>query len=207
MKIKYLGAKNQQSYNFKLNRDNGTDDYLFVLFKSPAMLWVENEYISVDNGACVLFDKRARQSYFSDKNIDFLHDFMHFDTETDAERMLLESLPKNHPIYLLLPSKITEYIETIETECQFASKYQNEILSALGIAFLYQLKNEAEKFDTLLARRKHYRRLFELRMQIYKYPTKKWSVAVEANTVFISRSHLQHMYKEFFGRRKKLCKS
>jgi AraC family transcriptional regulator of arabinose operon len=200
MIVSFMAVDSFHSKDFKLNREHGTNDYLFVNFKSPALLWVENRYVSVDNGSCVLFDKHAKQSYFPNGEIEFLHDFIHFDVESDPERILLESLPKNSPINLLLPSKVTEFLLNIEKEIQVSSDYQKEIVSVFCMAFLYQLKNETDNSNKLLSAHKHYRQLHDLRKEIYKAPHKDWSVDGGSDKVFLSRSYFQHTWKDFFGR-------
>ena len=199
MKVKFMATDSLHSANFYFNREHGTEDYLFVLFKSPAMLWIENDYVEVDNGNCIIFDKKTKQNYYARNEIDFLHDFIHFDTEAQHEIVLLESLPKNKPILLLLPSRISASLSNIEKEMHFSSEYQKEIVSSLCTAFLYLLKNETDKSDKFLLGRKYYRKLYELRMEIYKSPSKTWNLDVATNMVFLSRSYFQHTYKKFFG--------
>jgi len=200
MKIHLMATDSRHSANFVLSREHGTNDYLFILFKSPAMLWVEGKYVSVDYGSCVLFDKHSKQSYFPVSGEEFLHDFMHLDCESEEERALIGSVPKSVALPLLLPSRLTECMATIEKELRFDSPYQSQIISALCASFLYIVKSETKKNNLSFAKHKYYEQLYSIRTEIYQNPSRDWSIDSILKTVFISRSYLQHAYKEFFGR-------
>ena len=200
IKVGLMATNSRHPCTFSLNREFGTDDYLFVLFKSPAKLWVNDQYVSVNYGSCVLFDKRAKQSYFPDGEIEFLHDFIHFDFDKEMERALLHGVPKNVALRLLSPSRISDSLAIIEQEQRLKSPYQNEILSSACEVFIFILKSEANNSNLLISKHKHYDTFYNLRKEIYKNPAKDWNIDSIAKDLLVSRSYLQHMYKDFFGR-------
>lgn len=103
MQISLVDVNNIQNIDFKLHRENGSSDYLFVLFKSPSKILVCDEYVDADWGAFTIFDKHKIQSYYPCNNKEFIHDYMHFDLENDYEETLfLKFLRVNCSIFLCL---------------------------------------------------------------------------------------------------------
>lgn len=198
MIITAADTDNKQSKDFKLHRKNGREDYLFVLFKSPSQVWVDGSYVDVDKGFCIIFDKHKTQSYFPRKPFEFLHDFMHFDLESDYEEMLLSDIPKGRLIELSQPDLISSSIHQIKTELNSVLAHKDNILSLLGTVFLYRLKDEVGYIRCNRRDSANFKNLYNLRMDIFKNPQDDWSIDVICKRVCLSRSYFQHLYKEFF---------
>lgn len=191
-------VNNVQSKDFKLHRPNGREDYLFVLFKSPSFVMTEGSYSSVDSGDCIIFDKYKIQSYFPNGQ-EFLHDFIHFNTESRAEEMLIHTLPLGNPFKLSAPERITSILSAIiEERNHVDSKYNKNILDNLAIAFIYLLKSDVER-EHIGDLGKHYADMVAIRNDIYHSPEKNRTVEEACKSVYLSRSHFQHLYKRYFG--------
>lgn len=200
MQITLLDVDNRQPQNFKLHRENGRGDYLFVLFKSPARVMVGDQYVDVDRGYCIFFDKYKIQSYHPRPSLEFVHDFMHFDLENDYEKFLFSDIPKGELIPVSLPELISDALRTIQTEFNSNfSEYKADILTHLGTVFLYRIKNELQHNDIHPKKRASFQVLYQLRTQIYNCPQRSWSIEEMCRQTCMSRSYLQHLYKAFFG--------
>jgi len=200
MKISYIDVNNWQSNSFKLHRENGMDDYLFVLFKTPAYVYSDGSYVKVDMGKCIFFDKHKIQSYYPESGLDFIHDFIHIYPENNIEEMLFSSIPLGKVIDLLAPQLITDIISAIKSEKENSySSYKEEILSQLGIVFLYRLKNEVEHTVTDYKKRKSFKCLYDIRDEIYRSPNLDWSIDGICKRSCLSRSYFQHLYQDLFG--------
>lgn len=200
MHISVADVDNVQSKDFKIYRERGRCDYLFVLFKSPSEVLTEGEYRSVDSGDYILFDKNSIQSYYPVKNSIFLHDYMHFDTENRTEEALLSTIPKDTILFSSFSDSVSDMLSEIKKELNSPFiKYKNETLSYLGNAFLYRLKNEIESSAAIDINKSHFTRLHNLRSDLYNNPQKMWSVENAASFVQFSRSHFQRLYKSIFS--------
>ena len=191
---------NLQSSDFKLHRENGRSDYLFVLYKSPVYVLVGGSYIRIGAGKGIMFDKHKIQSYYPVQPYGLLHDFIHFDLETDFEKLLFSDIPLGVPLDFSLPDMISESIACIKKELNGSfSKYKNNILTNLGTFFLYRVKDAIDYGDINIKKRANFKNLYDLRMEISRNPQQEWSIDNICSKVCISRSYLQHLYKEFFG--------
>ncbi len=199
MKIFYTDINNLQSPNFNLDRPNGTDNYLFVLFKSDSYVYVDGEYVRVGTGNAIVFDKNSKHEYFPSDNENFLHDFMHFDFETEMERNIFSDIPINQVLKIISPELISEILQTIINEKNNIMKYQTEILSNLGIVFLYKIKGMLQFVENNINNHDIYQKFNNLRLSLYQSPQKKWSIEEAAAKTCFSVSYFKHLYKKIFN--------
>lgn len=200
MIIDQLGVNNFQNEDFQIHREDGMPDYLFVLFKSPAEVFAEGKYEDVDAGVCICFDKYKIQSYHPKPGISFLHDYLHFDLESDYERMLFSDFPLGVPFPVSLPRLISESLSDIcREQLRAASANRREIMSHYGIIFLCRLKDEVDHGTLDREKRENFRILYDLRTEIYREPQTDWSIDSICRRLGISRSYFQHLYREFFS--------
>jgi len=200
MKILYANVGNIQKKGFEIHRPEGRGYYLFVLFRSPASVLVDGEYVRADVGDFILFDKHRIQSYRSVGDKEFVHDFMHFDTESDTEAELLADISKGRLFSLSLPRQISSILSEIESELTGTSgKYSTELLTHLGIVFLLRLKNDMENTALSGTNQSHYPELHKLRSEVYQNPGLHWTIDAMAQRACLSRSYFQYLYKCFFS--------
>ncbi len=199
MKISFAEINNIQNKSFKHLRQNGSKDHLFVLFKSPAKVLINDKYVDADWGSYIIFDKHKIQNYFPSNNGEFVHDFMHFDLENDCEKSIFEKIPKDELLRFSLPHTISSIIAEIHHELNSPFiKHKAELLSTLGLAFLFRIVNELEKPE-IIENKEHFVLLYELRSRVYQDPQLYWSIEKMCQEVCLSRSYFQHLYKNFFS--------
>ena len=200
MIITAVDVNNKQSPNFKILREGGREDYLFVLFKSPSQVLVNGSYESVDKGMCIFFDKHKIQSYFPRVPFEFVHDYMHFDIESNYAQMLFSAIPKGELISLSLPELISDTLLDIQHERErMFSKYKSDILTHLGALFFLRISSELEHRDINEKKRKNFANLYALRAEMHQHPEADWSIDILCRKACMSRSYFQHLYKEFFN--------
>lgn len=199
MRLALLDVDNIQEKSFVLLRPNGTDDYLFVLFKSPATVYSAGEYVCVDRGNWILHDIHAKQHYFPNAGLEFLHDFIHLQPENAKEEALLSQITKG----VAMTSTRTDSISAILTEIKkeklrSGSENSRRILGLLVESFLYQLKE-----DSLIPSNGLSRQLFieisQIRQEIYDDPARDWNIGYLCSRLHISRSYFLHQYKALFS--------
>lgn len=200
MHIFVADVDNMQSKDFKIYRERGSGNYLFVLFKSTSKVLTEGEYRAADCGDYILFDKNSIQSYYPVNNNLFLHDYMHFDTENDAEEALVSTIPKDVLLFSSFQDSVSDILFQIKKEINSPfTKYKKEALSHLGNTFLYRLKNEMESSSATDINKSHLTVLHNLRLDIYNNPQKAWCIENAALSSRLSRSHFQRLYKGIFS--------
>lgn len=200
MKITVADVDNVQDKSFKLHREGGRGDYLFVLFKSPSSVMVDGEYADADYGSFIIFDKYKIQSYFPKDGQRFVHDFMHFDTDSELEASILADIPKGKLFHSTLVSGISSILAEIKSELGGTlPSCKDEILTHLGTAFLYRIKAQIESAGTANVKSAHFTELYDLRARLYRAPGEDWSIESMSREVCLSRSYFQYLYKSFFG--------
>lgn len=200
MKITVADVDNIQQKDFKLHRETGRADYLFVLFKSPARVLIEGNYIPADYGSFVIFDRHKIQSYHPCQSQRFIHDFMHFDLETEEEDRLFSDIPKDTLVHCAQPNMLSSIIGEIKTELSSTfAKYKAEMLTNLGTVFLYRIRSELENSVAANVRRCHFTELYGLRLMLYRDPKREWSIETMSREVCLSRSYFQQLYRRFFS--------
>ncbi len=200
MKINVLDVNNVQKKGFNLHRENGTHDYLFVLFKSPSKVLIDGKYVNADNGSFIVFDKGKVQSYYCNNDVEFLHDFMHFDLDNDYEKELFNGIPKGKLITVSLPNAISVILSEIKSEVISGNeKYKTDILTHLGRVFLLRLTSAVSNAKVAYKNKVYFKVLYDLRREIYDSPQFKWHISVACKKVGLSRSYFQNLYKKFFS--------
>lgn len=194
-----MDIDNIQSENFRLQRKDGSGDYLFVLFKSPAYVFANGVYYEVGMGNAILFNQSGVQDYFPVNGRKFIHDFLHFEPETEAEKALIADIPMDTVLHIALPQLISDVLRTIKAELYYRHSFQTEILSTLGMLFLYRIKSELTQDARILKKRALYERFHRLKEAVYNAPEKAWSVESAAKEVLLSESYFKHMYPELMG--------
>lgn len=199
MKIIYIDVDNQQPDSFRLERPEGSRDCLFVLFKSPAIVYEAGRYVRVDQGHAILYDKGQRQSYYPAEGKIFLHDFMHFELSREEEAMFWPDIPRGQVMDVPLPHLLSEILALIRKERMKPTPCQTELLHHLGMSFLYQMKNALSYSRKAPQESTVYHRLLGLRQDVYAAPQEIWTIDRAAKQVYMSGSYLKHQYKTWFG--------
>ena len=185
--------------NFRVHFPDGRGTYLYILFRSKTMLYVEGKYIPVDAGTGIFYDKSQHQSYYGCDETEFNHDYVSFDLNSEIEKSVFANIPLGKPMFHVDAKYITNLIALIEQEKYLPSHNAEGILSSLGLALLYRA---GEKIDALSVddkrRNSQHTAFYRLRDEIYKKPAFDWSIEYAANEFFLSRFYFQKLYKQFF---------
>lgn len=185
--------------NFSVHFPKGRGYYLYILFRSKTMLYVDGKYIPVQAGTGIFYDKNQFQSYYGCDETEFNHDYISFDLNSESEKSVFSNIPLGKPMFHIDATYITNLIALIEQEKYLPSHNAEGILSALGLALLYKA---GEKIDALSVednrRNSQYAAFYRLRDDIYKKPAFDWSIEYAANKFYLSRFYFQNLYKQFF---------
>ena len=199
MIILSVASNSVEAKNFRVDFPNGRGHYLYVLFRSKTMLYVDGDEIPVQAGTGIFYDKTQAQSYSGCDETEFRHDYVFFDLSNEIEATAFSMLPLGKPLFHVDPAYLSNLIALIEQEKYLPSQNATDILNSLGLAFLYKAGEEIRTFSPENNRRYHqYAALYRLRDDIYKKPALDWSIESVAHQLFLSRFYFQSLYKLFF---------
>ena len=195
----YLAKENSiHEPQFHWHFEQPRNYYLFVLYRVDTLVQIDDSYITVPAGSCILFDKTGLQDYRPAAQEDFCHDYLHFDIQDEADHRALAGIPMNTPLHLVSPEKVSLLVAAMDRQLQSASADSDAALSCLVQALLYMVKDALRLSEVPTSQQLHFATLYRLREQIYLYPGRDWSVEEMCRLTHLSNSHLQGLYKGFF---------
>lgn len=198
MKIVFVNTNDKRSADFSFNDTTGKITYLFVLFKSSAMVLIDGAFSPVNSGDGMLFAKHTQICYYATNGEAFNHDYMFFDTENAIEEMIISEIPKNQILHFSSPKTLNRMLSLLKNELFHTnSHHKNEVLTSISQAFLYKVNDTIIRNSFGLNTTKH-QAFLQLRADIYKTPQNDWSIEKICQKMFLSRSYMQHTYKKLF---------
>lgn len=180
--------------DFKIDRPNGSGDYLLVVFKTNARLVIGDKEITVPPDSAVIFEKGERQLYGTICG-NYVNHFLHFDVD-DAD--VLYDIELNR---LLVPENIREietHLRMLSREMLSLSDKKDAYIDML-IKMLLMKLSEEKNAEPVMLNSVHGSAFLSLRAQIYSNAGQFCSVSQLAKCANISLSHFKALYKKLFG--------
>ncbi len=197
MLIDFCGSNHICTPEFHICRPDGFDYWLFIMFKSQAIVTIHGTDHVVSPGNVILYQKGTPQDYRPLPGVKFVHDFFQFSCETLQEEILLEGLPYGQIIKAQNPNQLAQGFSHLSDEYYSANAYRDEAMSHLGNILLLRLR---EQFVSVTTHSFNYRPEFtRIRSEIYREPQKKRTIASLAEEANLSASHFQALYTKIFG--------
>ena len=131
MKLHTLGMDYRHDSGFVIDRPNGSGDSLMLIFKTPALLRLNNRVVHATAGSAVVYSPEYHQYYGAD-GAEYINHWVHFDAEDGDEFLRRIGLPYNT---LIPPSDIAA---------------AERVLELLSLESLSDAKGTAESCDLLL---------------------------------------------------------
>lgn len=181
----------KEGRDFKLVRPNGTDDYLFLHFKTPVIFALFDETHHISSGTCILLSPGTPHAFYPN-GCELVHDWMHFmPIDKDFLKLKIDIntffIPENSNF-------ITASIKRCELELINKDELYEELISSEVSGMLIRLKRQLG--GSLSG---HHAEAFKaLRIDIYRNPDKYSDTDDMAKAVSLSRSRFSVVYKELF---------
>ncbi|MGN0606905.1 MAG: helix-turn-helix transcriptional regulator [Oscillospiraceae bacterium] len=184
---------------------NGHMLYLFVIFKTPAVIKENDEEEKlVEKGTFALYTPDAKYSIQGFGN-EYIDDWIVFDLNLDDIK-LLESLqiPLNKAVKLYSISSISDIIHKIAFEFHDAYNiYRHDVMQLLMQLLFFKLSQHLYLRIPVFSKKsfnpEKYETLLNIRNEIYCSPHMQYSIEELAQKALMSKSYFQHTYKEIFG--------
>lgn len=198
MRINDIGYNYFHNADFHVERPHGSDDFLLVLLKTPAIFMLDGEETTAEANSIILFNKGTPQIYRAD-GMQFLNDWVHFDAsngELDNLRRL--GIPFDKTVQLDDITDLSVIIKYMCYEKYSTNLYRDDSAELYLKLFFIKL---SEKLHSVENRRigLYHDKMSVIRSKIYNMPYHKWSVGKLAGLAAMSVSRFEHMYKEIFG--------
>ena len=137
MKIDNIGYNYTHDSNFYISRPNGSEDYLFLLFKTPAVITMNGCEINVPSDSFIIFQKGTRQ-YYAANGPSYSNDWLHFSPDQeDIDYLRKLKIPFDCVKHIKNISLLSNLMKTISSEFFSDGLRSNETaLLYLNILFL-----------------------------------------------------------------------
>lgn len=181
---------------FTIDRKTGYPEYTFLHFYNSVKIRQNDEIITTEPHAIILYDIDAPQ-YFESPN-SFLNDWIHF--KGDIGKILKDSHLELNKVYY--PSRynfITELIQEIESEYYANRTNSEQLIQLKSQEFFLKLDRaifDKPESDINAETRERFR---HLRGKVFSSLEKQWTVAMMANEVSLSESWFYTVYKAIYG--------
>ncbi len=196
MEIVNVGFDYKHPADFRIQRPNGSGDFILLILRSPAVFMFDGIEYNTAGNAVVIFKKGTPQIYGAN-NTDFVNDWIHFEaSEDDVLYFKKLNIPFDRLLEFQSVNMLSDCIKHMFFEKYSGNKnsldsadiYFRLLLLKISDLLEQQTNNSSELFE----------RLNSLRNNIYSNPQKQWRIDDVANDFLISRSYLQHQYKALF---------
>jgi len=167
MKLHTLGMDYRHDSGFVIDRPNGSGDSLMLIFKTPALLRLNNRVVHATAGSAVVYSPEYHQYYGAD-GAEYINHWVHFDAEDGDEFLRRIGLPYNT---LIPPSDIAaaeRVLELLSLESLSDAKGTAESCDLLLRLLLTKLADGMERRAEQTSQ--HSGALRELRAAIYRSP-------------------------------------
>lgn len=188
--IKHNGC---EPSSFKLSRPFGTDDYLFLHFKTPTVFTLIDKTHCISPETCIILSPGTPHTFYPD-GCELIHDWVHF-MPSDLSEFLSLEIPLDSFLSPVDTGFITSAVKRCELELIHKEALYKELISAEMTAMLIKLKRQLSSNAT----GHHADALKSLRLGIYRNPELYGDTSDMADSVNLSRSRFAVVYKELFG--------
>lgn len=190
--IRYVEFDASHSGDFVFDIPKGHDCWLLVLTQTPAIFYVDNDYVEYPPNCAVLY-KPNQKIYYQASSDKFINDWIRFDS--DETYVTSTPIPFGVPFILRDPSYCHKIYQLLVNEHILDNDYKDiSIDNLLRILFNKLLESYNYKYITPF-----YKDLTNIKMEIYRNPDKEWTIAMMADKLNISAGYLEKIYKKIFG--------
>ena len=192
--MRYNGTEPKK---FHLIRTEGTNDYLFIHFKSICRVVINGETHSITPGMFIIFTPHTPHELIATDEF-FIHDWLHF-LPMDTEVFSKQHIVFNKPVKLNFPEKISAIFQSLYSEYVYNELDANVVLQGYMNILFANLKRELTSKTDLATNKKVSQNFHDLRTEIYSGKNLDLTVAEAAEKCFFSSSRFGVLYKSFFN--------
>ncbi len=202
MEIHSVGYHHIHGKDFVVDRPDGCGwSWLFLLFKSPAVVRLDGKDTVVRENTFLLYSGFAPE-YYRAHGEEFINDWFHFTVEPMDEQLFQElDIPLNRPVPLENPEEISTLIRSMTHEFYTGNLYSADLVELYMKTMFFKLSRLLHSNVRSLPEgsSSRYDSMIYLREEIYRNIQKVGTVSEMARSMSMSQSAFQHTYKKIFG--------
>ncbi len=198
MIISEAGYNYRHPSDFLIDRPHGSGDCILLIIRSEAFFILGGKRIDAPINSALIFKKGTPQHYGA-RGKEYLNDWIHFDLCEGEEKKFSElGIPFDTVIPLGETVEFSHYIKTIFMEKHSENIHREETVLRYFDLILLKLSERLHQ-ESAEKQSPAYRSLCALRTEIQLSPQSNWTVDLISQRLKMSRSYIQHLYKQFFG--------
>lgn len=180
---------------FSMERPLGFEHYVFLFIRSEAVLHISGHTYTVFPNSYLLIHPHTPYSY-SNPNGSYMDDWIHFACDKDAAKQLPPHL-FHKPFLCNNPAVISTYMEQLVWEKNYApEEFRNENTQQL---FQIILRHVLQDFYNQSSYQPYRFQMQKQRISMQSAPYINHQAKTMAQSLGISLSYYEHLYKDFFG--------
>ena len=198
MKISNAGYNYRHPQSFAINRPLGSGDYILLIVRSEAFFVLNGKRMEASKNCAIVFKKGTPQLYGACGG-EFINDWIKFDLSIEDEEIFSElEIPFDTIIPLRETAEFSHYVKSIFMETHSQNLHREKSIERYFDLLLLKLSENILQGDFEKAS-PVYHALCALRNEIRLAPQNPWTVDFISQKMKMSRSYIQHLYKQFFG--------
>lgn len=198
MIIVNAGCNYRHPHDFCINRPHGSGDYILLILKTAAYFVFPYGRVVAPPHAVVIFKKGTPQLYGAVSD-EYVNDWIHFDITAEEEAVIQTlGIPMDTVLPLQDTTVLSGFIKDIFCEKYSQNVYKEE---SMQLYFDLLMRKLAEQIRVSAAQKEqpYWEELHRLRNEILLAPQRDWNVNAICRSLNLSRSYVQHLYKNLFG--------
>lgn len=181
-----------------IEHKTGVPDYLILLIKKESWVFLNGRRHPVRPNAVICFPPHTYIHYGCDK-AGYSDDWIHFTlAQEDQTFFSALRLPLSQILYPYDFHRLSEYARLLSDSFHGSSLYKEPIIDSFMHILLYSLQEALQVPSENPLIQKYYGSLSGLRTQIYNNPAEPWTIPALADSLNLSLSYFQHLYKALF---------
>ncbi len=195
MKLHSMGMNFHHESDFAIQRPTGSGDNLLIIFKTPAIVIENGISRQVNADSAIAYSKNTPQLY-SASGGNYINHWLHFEADENDEFFRRINLPFDTVINISDITAVENVMLQLNEESLSDDTNKDECVDLLLRLILTKLcsKKNENRHNSI-----HSESLRKLRADIYSNPSACHSVSYLAESVSLSPSHFQALYKSEFG--------
>lgn len=179
---------------------DGLPNYLLLLVKTDAWFVLGGRHVFVKPNTAILFDKNT-YIHYGCHHPDYNDDWIHFRFSENEDSSLLNTLGIlfGQPLPVTDMQRLSRYVQLLTREFHFRTSHSDDTINHLMHALLYALADDLAQPEAIGSTHRQYPAFLRLRTSIYNNPALPYSSERLADSLQLSVSRFQHLYKAFFS--------
>ncbi len=196
--INQIGCGYKEPENFVIDRPEGTDDYLFLIFLTDIYIETNGRLSRHKKGTCLVYSPNHPQ-YYKNSYTGFENDWFHFSSDDGNAFFDGIHLPLNTPMELNNYHLIPQLIRKIEKETWMQDRSAGQMSDLLIKQLLIEISRLNQNKDSITSENNTDILFRQARSIILSKPAYHWTIDEMARLTNLSRSRFSHIYAYIFG--------